>query len=68
MLMETKCHMFSVGRNSAFDQSMEKALYNIKLNTLLSLLLIHFYSRYSLRRDFILQLAQHPNFMFVGKL
>jgi hypothetical protein len=42
--METKCHMFSVGSNSAFDQSMEKALYNIKLNTLLLLLL-------SLRRN-----------------
>jgi hypothetical protein len=34
--------MFSVGSNSAFDQSMEKALYNIKLNTLLLLLLNQF--------------------------
>jgi hypothetical protein len=32
--------MFSVGSNSAFDESMEKALYNIKLNTLLLLLLL----------------------------
>jgi hypothetical protein len=48
MLMETKCHMFSVGINSAFDQSMEKVLYNIKFNTLLLLLLFSdYHDRYT---------------------
>ena len=35
--METKYHMCSVGINSAFDQTMEKAVYNTKFNTLLLL-------------------------------
>ena len=35
--------MYIVGADSAFDHDLEKALFNIKCNTLLSLLLLYTY-------------------------